>query len=617
MRYIYILLSLSLSVFSQSPEELSNIRKNSNAIVVDKLESEFNDYARAQKIEIDNFYKSSKFVEFGQNKVQKIIFGTPIFYRNFNEGASRTINTNSFYPSGNLGINITGSGILAGVWDSGKVRRTHVELVNKITFGDATFNDSDHATHVTGTMIASGVDAKAKGIAYNAQVKSYNWSDDYNEMLKFGKDGYLVSNHSYGYSADNLPEWIFGSYDDSSYEIDAVSSAFPYYQIVVAAGNDRDSSSILQVSDKSGYDLLSGMCDSKNALVVAAVGQVDIYNDKDSVVMSSFSNYGPTDDGRIKPDISAKGYGVYSCSSTSNTSYLTMNGTSMAAPGISGLIILLQNYYNSLNSGQYLKASQVRGLICHTAREAGYNIGPDYEFGWGLANGEDAAKVIGGRGLTSVLEANSLTSNSVFSQSITLNSQKSLKVSIAWTDPVGTLTPNGVADSRSPKLINNLDLKVKRNGVTYYPWKLDVENPTDAATRISENEVDNIEVVQIDLADPGVYTIEVSHKGTLQGGSQEFALIATGFDSLLNNDSFDFNNNVVIYPNPASNVLNFSTPSGEILSNVVIFDALGKEIKISKSVLNNTLDISELSSGLYIAKFFHNGKLMVNKFIKE
>jgi hypothetical protein len=29
--------------------------------------------------------------------------------------------------------------------------------------------------------------------------------------------------------------------------------------------------------------------------------------------MSSFSNYGPTDDGRIKPDISAKGVNVYSC----------------------------------------------------------------------------------------------------------------------------------------------------------------------------------------------------------------------------------------------------------------------------------------------------------------
>jgi subtilisin family serine protease len=55
--------------------------------------------------------------------------------------------------------------------------------------------------------------------------------------------------------------------------------------------------------------------------------------------MSSFSNYGPTDDGRIKPDISA-GVNVYSAILTDQT-YETCKGTSMAAPAITGLIVLL------------------------------------------------------------------------------------------------------------------------------------------------------------------------------------------------------------------------------------------------------------------------------------
>jgi hypothetical protein len=60
------------------------------------------------------------------------------------------------------------------------------------------------------------------------------------------------------------------------------------------------------VAAKGGFDMLTGSSVSKNVLVVAAVNAVATYNGPSSVVMSSFSNYGPTDDGRIKPDISAK-----------------------------------------------------------------------------------------------------------------------------------------------------------------------------------------------------------------------------------------------------------------------------------------------------------------------
>jgi len=119
--------------------------------------------------------------------------------------------------------------------------------------------------------------------------------------------------------------------------------------------------------------------------------------------MSSFSNYGPTDDGRIKPDISAKGVNVSSCISTSDTAYSSFNGTSMATPAITGLIVLLQKHFNNV-TGAYMKAATVRGLLCHSAREAGAYDGPDYEFGWGLADGLAAANLISNKGNTSIIE---------------------------------------------------------------------------------------------------------------------------------------------------------------------------------------------------------------------
>jgi subtilisin family serine protease len=67
----------------------------------------------------------------------------------------------------------------------------------------------------------------------------------------------------------------------------------------------------------------------------------------------------------------AQGVQVYSTTSISDVSYDSFNGTSMAAPAITGLIMLLQEYYKNLN-GVFMKAASVRGLICHTANEAGF-----------------------------------------------------------------------------------------------------------------------------------------------------------------------------------------------------------------------------------------------------
>jgi subtilisin family serine protease len=64
--------------------------------------------------------------------------------------------------------------------------------------------------------------------------------------------------------------------------------------------------------------------------------------------------------------------------------YTSMSGTSMATPNASGSALLIQQYYNS-RKGDFMKAASLKGLIIHTADEAG-NAGPDYTYGWGLMN---------------------------------------------------------------------------------------------------------------------------------------------------------------------------------------------------------------------------------------
>ena len=110
------------------------------------------------------------------------------------------------------------------------------------------------------------------------------------------------------------------------------------------------------------------------------------------VEMSPSSSFGPADDGRIKPDIVANGHGLRSATNESNSSYGVATGTSMAAPGACGVGLLLHEHYHR-TTGQFMRASTLKGLMIHTATDL-FNVGPDYQSGWGLVNALEGTEQI-------------------------------------------------------------------------------------------------------------------------------------------------------------------------------------------------------------------------------
>ena len=133
------------------------------------------------------------------------------------------------------------------------------------------------------------------------------------------------------------------------------------------------------------YDCIAHAAIGKNVLTVGAVNDiVGGYTGPASVVMTTLSCWGPADDGRIKPDIVANGMSLYSTDKDADNDYTTLTGTSMATPSVAGSLALLQEHWNNLNPGTYMKAATLKALIIHTADECGTNNGPDYEYGWGL-----------------------------------------------------------------------------------------------------------------------------------------------------------------------------------------------------------------------------------------
>lgn len=630
-----ILLIISLlfaGVYGQSIEERKTITSHSNKASNAILQQRLNIEKIQRNLRLSQFLDQNpeysrriRFLNFGIKELIDVLpNGEFIFAETDNAGAALTARANRLYNGGGLGLNIQGQNMIAGVWDGGSARTTHQEFTvggnSKITNMDGSAN-IDHATHVTGTICAQGILSTVKGIAFNASVINYDWNDDLSEMLSQASAGLLTSNHSYGFGAlSNI--WFFGAYDSRAQSFDEICYNNPYYLPVVSAGNSRNDTTApasTQLGNKGGYDLIFGHGNAKNAMTVAAVNEVSNYVDESSITMSSFSSWGPSDDGRIKPDISTKGVGVRSTLSTSNTATGLSSGTSMASPGITGVVLLLQQYYNQLYSN-YMRSATVKGLILHTADEAGNWPGPDYEYGWGLVNAEKAAIAIRDKNSItsskSIIDELTLSNGMTYTKNISASGSTPLKISISWTDPQSSIINTGTVDPTIKYLVNDLDIKVTKDGNTSYPWKMQgMALPFEAATNASTNDVDNFE--RVDINNPsGTYTITVTHKGILSGGSQNFSLIATAASlSTLGVGEITQKEMADIYPNPARDYIYINENESNL--KVTVYDVTGKVV-LNSSSLNNRFDISNLKKGNYVATYITKKGIKKNfKFIKE
>jgi hypothetical protein len=456
--------------------------------------------------------------------------GTPKYYTTDNREGAITTRANTVNTGGIAGLDLNGENMIGGVWDGGRVRDTHNLLEDRTSQIDNPGSISNHSTHVSGTMVgsASQVNGQAKGMAPMAELLTYDFSADEPEMTNAAANGLLISNHSYGIASSNVPLWYIGYYDSNARDIDRIVYNAPYYLPICSAGNDRQSG---ENPGDGGYDYLTDKSVAKNNIVVAATFEVLEYEDASDVFMSSFSSWGPTDDGRIKPDISAKGVNMYSSSGASNASYTNMSGTSMATPNVSGSLLLLQQHYNDLN-GEYMLASTLRALALHTADEAGFAPGPDYRFGWGLLNTQRAAQVISQDGTESMIITETLDANDVYTYTFKADGTQDISATIAWTDPAANPLPGGNEDVATPSLVNDLDLRISQDGgVTFLPWVLNAATPTAGATT-GDNVVDNVEKIEINTPEAGDYIVRVSHKGQLLvNDTQVFSLVIEGISS--------------------------------------------------------------------------------------
>ncbi len=543
--------------------------------------------------------------------IHDIVNGNPRFIGLHNDQARKTTGVEFVQQDTGLGLPLRGQNMIIGVWDGGLVLNSHQEFAGGRIKNKQGDSYSTHATHVSGTIGAGGVVSQARGMLPETTIHSYYaFSNDLGPMATEAGDGLILSNHSYGYilgwnynSSTSSWAWYgdesetdtrFGAYTGDSKAIDEIAYNAPKYTIVWSAGNDRSDAGDGSRPADGPYGIIGPKAVSKNIITVGAITGFDEFVSSESAVMSSFSSWGPTKDGRIKPDLVADGVGVYSTSAAGDDQYTTLQGTSMSAPNVTGSLGVIQQYAFDYGNGDYLTSAELKALAIHTARDVGAAPGPDYRFGWGVLNVADAIDVMAHENdKDTVFVYNELKNGETHTFSLFSNGEEPIRATLVWTDPSGEVIGN---NSVLPNLVNDLDCRIfDEEGNTELPWVLKKEEPFKSATK-GDNVVDNVEQVELKNPQARKYTITVSHKGLLS--SQKYALVITGgqFRGDLNNVIYwvGASNNVINNPgNWSSNTGGQTNSETTLESPSLIFDKNGLSAPTTVT-LDENLEIENL-----------------------
>ena len=220
------------------------------------------------------------------------------------------------------GYGLSGKGVSMGIGDNYSGVH-HVDLRDRvINYVPAPYNY--HGLHISGIAGGAGImDIKGRGAAPEAILSSHYFSEVLNATPSIYKSNNVtVTNNSYSARAGNCE--YTGTYDNLSASVDALSNNYSeVLHVFASANNGRFDCAPYPV----GFGTVAGGYQvSKNGLVVTSCNK--------EFVNAETGSRGPVLDGRLKPEISTVGIGIYSTTYTED--YVYALGTSMASPNVAG-----------------------------------------------------------------------------------------------------------------------------------------------------------------------------------------------------------------------------------------------------------------------------------------
>ena len=227
---------------------------------------------------------------------------------------------------------------------------------------------SDIGAYVENEFVGTAPDAsfylfRTEDASKETPLEETLWVEAAERADSLGVD---VINTSLGYTTFDNPNYNY-SYADMDGKTTFISRGA---EIGVSRGMI-----LVNSAGNEGNDPWKYMGAPSDAVSVFSVGAVKASGD-----IAAFSSFGPTSDGRVKPDVLAQGQGVYVVSHTSSLSYPS-DGTSFSAPVMTGVVACFWQAFPNLTNTQ----------IMQRIRESAdrYN-NPHVQYGYGIPNFETA-----------------------------------------------------------------------------------------------------------------------------------------------------------------------------------------------------------------------------------
>jgi len=343
------------------------------------------------------------------------------------------------------------------------------------------------------------------------------------------QQGARIHSNSWGDRQGTLAAPPTANYPQSARDVDAFVWSHPDSLVIFNTGN-------LGTNGQTPRHSLSAPGSAKNTLQVG--GTRTRSNDDDSLAI--FTLFGPTRDGRIKPDLVAPARviaGSRDFDENPNTcDDSRQDGTSWASPSVAGAAALVRQYYTDgfyptgvatpanriTPSAALLKATLIsaaravpyRGLV--TGGRVPALPVPSHEQGWGFPVLDDALFFPGDQAKLRIMDvplASGLGAGLKSSIRVNVKAGTPFKAVLVWTDPPGHVA--GVSDT-TPQLVNDLDLQVRSASATHF------------GNGATPDRLNNVEVVALAEPAAGTYTIEVAAHTIAFGAKQSYALVLTG-----------------------------------------------------------------------------------------
>jgi uncharacterized membrane protein len=430
---------------------------------------------------------------------------------------------------------LDGSGQIVAVADSG-LDEDHGDFGTRVVgnydvIGDGSTADkhSGHGTHVACTVLGDGFRGGYGGVAQAADLYFQAMENDNTGNFQSPSLNNLLNTAYNAGARTHTNSWGSSSASEQSKynsETEDVDDRANYYDRYY---NGREGMTILFAAGNDGPDsgTVSPPATAKN--VISVGNHKNRYSGSPDSMWSG-SSRGPTDDGRIKPDLVAPGAYVRSCRAQEATDtggntwisshYLEYTGTSMATPNAAGAAVMVREYLEEIAQRPSPQGALVKALLVLGAQDIGSRDIPNDDEGWGRINLRNSLAPPGGQGIW--VDDRSVMSGTGNSKSYSFNVSQSsglFKAVLAWSDERGSRFS-------SSQLVNDLDLEITSPDGTVYLGN-DFSNGR-SVTGGTRDSVNNLEVVLIDNAAMGTWTLKVKDAQHSGGKTQPYSVAVLG-----------------------------------------------------------------------------------------